>query len=169
MSSLYQFLVISPLFIILYYKKPRLGFYAISAALCLTLVTTISPFLLFGIKPYVQRLSGGSAFLTSRLNDSMNWFHTTPNNHAFSYFMGIAFGFLMNKERLISRSKVRLFWSLSLAGIFVAYYWNNSFWYTGSREKQTSALLWHSVGKVIYCLSFGWIYYACCTGWGGMD
>ena len=158
--------MISPLFILLFYKSRRHGLFALIVIIIITLFSTISPYLIFGIKPWLQRLSNGVFFILGDISD-LSWFHTTPNNHAFSYFIGICFGLLMHQNIELNSFKVRLFWILSIIGIFGVYYWNNTFWYHRDTEPQTSVLLWHTVGKAIYSSSFGWIYFSCCTGRGG--
>ena len=169
MSSLMQFLIISPIFIILYHKKPRIGLIVIFCSIFCSLFITISPFLLYGIKPWHQILTHGIRMLSSEFNHSVNWFHTTPNVHIISYLIGICFGFLKNNKSIeISDKGVRLFWMASVGGIVSMYYWNDTFWKGGSdTEPELSVLLWHTIGKVMFCSCFGWIYFACCTGRGG--
>ena len=171
MSSLLQFLIFSPLFIILYHKKPRMGVIVILMSILISLFITISPLLLFGIKPWHQILTHGIQMLSSEFNHSVNWFHTTPNVHLISYLIGICFGFLLNEKQSLNITEkcVKLLWLASVVAILFMYYWNDSFWKGGGDEPQLSVLLWHTIGKVFYSTSFGWIYLACCTGRGGIN
>ena len=126
------------------------------------------------IKPSLEHIifyhySHGIRVLSAEFNHSVNWFHTTPNVHIISYLIGICFGFMFNKKDLkISDKLVRIFWFLSFAAIFLIYYWNDTFWKVGPQEPELSVLLWHTIGKVFFSSSYGWIFYACCTGKGGI-
>jgi len=160
--------LVSPFFIILYYKKPKIGVYAIIAAITFTLFLSISPTLLFGIKPYLQIIIHGSQLLGGDFMDSIIWYHTAPNVHAISYFIGIALGFIMRTTFIISPSQQKFFWILSISSIIGMYYWNNTFWKPSETEMGLSVLLWYSIGKLMFCISFGWIYYAICTGKAGI-
>ena len=168
MSSLFQFLIISPIFIITYHKRPRIGLIVVFTAIVVSLFIAISPFLLFGIKPWHQILTHGIKMLSSEFNTSVNWFHTTPNVHLVSYLIGISFGFLMNRKQLnINEKCVKLLWMASVVAIPSIYYWNDTFWNGGAEEPQLSVLLWHTIGKILFSAAYGWIYFACCTGRGG--
>lgn len=169
MSSLMQYLAISPLFIVVYHKKPRTGIVLISVAILCSLLITISPSVLMGVKPWHQMLSQGIRVLSAEFNHSVNWFHTTPNVHLISYLIGICFGFLFNKKDIqFSDKLVPIFWISSVTAIVGTYYWNDTFWKAADEEPALSVLLWHSIGKVFFSTSYGWIFFASCTGRAGI-
>jgi len=162
-----QYLLITPFFVILYYKKPKIGIYLILVFILFTSIVSISPKILFGIEPYLQIIVHGTTLLTKQIKDSFNWYHTTPNVYFVSYFIGIGFGFLVNKNIKFSRRHENLFWTLSIISVFTMYYWNNTFFRSDHYIPVWSALLWHSIGKIFFGLSTAWIFYAICTGRGG--
>ncbi len=161
-----QLFLIAPIFIIIFYKKQIYGTYAIITAIILSLFASISPKILFGITPYLQIWDLDSSILSN--GNSFVYYHFTPNNYGISFFVGIAFGYLLNKKVLFSRLKEKFIWILSLVMIITVYFWNNSFWRLDKSAPLLSVLLWHSIGKLLFCSGLGWILYACCIGRGGL-
>jgi len=163
-----QFILVSPLFIILHYKKPKIGVYAIVTAIIFTLFLSVSPKLLFGIKPYLQIIGHGTKLLTKDVSDSVNWYHTAPNVHALSYFIGIAAGFLIKKKVTLSQNREKIIWALTVFGITSMYYWQMTFFKASETEPVVGSLLWHSFGKLMFSSSWAWIFFAICTGRAGL-
>jgi hypothetical protein len=161
-----QLFLIAPIFIIIFYKKQIYGTYAIITAIILSLFASISPKILFGITPYLQIWDLDSSILSN--GNSFVYYHFTPNNYGISFFVGIAFGYLLNKKVLFSRLKEKFIWILSLVMIITVYFWNNSFWRLDKSAPLLSVLLWLSIGKLLFCSGLGWILYACCIGRGGL-
>jgi hypothetical protein len=128
-------------------------------------MASIAPYILFGLKPYLQIWELESVIFS--FSKSFTWFHLTPNNYLTSFLVGISFGYLMGKEISFSRFQENLFWILSSVSIITIYFWHNVFWSLDKSGPLWSALLWHSIGKLFWSLSFGWIIYACCTERGG--
>jgi hypothetical protein len=141
-----QLYLIAPIFIIIFYKKQIYGTYAIITAIILSLFASISPKILFGITPYLQIDS--DFFLNA---NTFVYYHYTPNNYGISFFVGIAFGYLLYKKVLFSRLKEKLIWILSLVMIITVYLWHNSFWRLDNSTPLLSILLWHSIGKLLFC------------------
>jgi len=167
LSTLLQLTIIAPIFIITYFKKPIVGLYAIIAVIIIGLFASISPQVLFGIKPYLQIWDLETVHVT--ISKSFRWYHNTPNVYVTSFFVGIAFGYLMRKEISFSRLQQILFWILSIVMILTVYFWHNNFWRLDKSAPLWSVLLWHSIGKLLFSSGFGWIFYMCCTGRGGED
>lgn len=161
-----QFLIISPAFIILYWRKPVVGKYVMIGALVVTNIMAVAPYFFLGIKPYLQVLIHGAKLLSANVNDSINWYHTYPNVQIHSYFVGIAAGFIMKKGVYMSPTQVKLSWIGSVIGIVSVYVWQASFWAPGEKEPVMAALLWHTVGKFIFSASFSWILLGLCSGRG---
>ena len=161
-----QFLIISPSFVILYWRRPTLGKYVMICALVITNIGAILPYFVIGVKPYLQILIHGAKLLSSDANNSINWYHTYPNVQAHSYFVGIAAGFVTKKGLSMSRTQVKLCWIGSVLGIVSVYIWQASFWRSGLSEPVVGALLWHTLGKFIFAISFSWILVGICTGKG---
>lgn len=105
--------------------------------------------------------------LNMDFNIYFTWYHTSPNVNAISYFVGIAFGFLMMKKTSFTQLQQKIFWILSVLSIIIMYLWQYSLFKTGDKENNLSALLWHSIGKLLFSSSFGWIYYEICSGRAG--
>ncbi len=161
-----QLLLIAPIFIIIFYKKQIYGTYAIIIAIILSLFASISPKILFGIRHYLQPFDLNSAVF--RNTNSFTYFYYTPNNYGISFFVGIAFGYLLNKKVMFSRLKEKFIWIFSLVMIITVYFWNNNFWRLDKSDPFLDVLLWHSIGKLLFCSGFAWILYACCIGRGGL-
>jgi hypothetical protein len=160
-----QLTIIAPIFIITYFKKPIVGLIATISAIIFGLFASIAPLVLFGIKPYLQIWELESILVT--ISNSFVWYHMTPNVYVISFFVGIAFGYLMKKKITFSRFQEKVNWILSTVMIITVYFWHNSFWSLHESAPLWSVLLWHSFGKLFFCLGFAWIYFACCTGRGG--
>ncbi len=159
-----QLFLIAPIFIIIFYKKQIYGTYAIITAIILSLFASISPKILFGITPYLQ-IWDSDVFSNT---NSFVYYHFTPNNYGISFFVGIAFGYLLNKKVMFSRLKEKFIWILSLVMIITVYLWHNSFYRLDKSAPLLSVLLWHSIGKLLFCSGFAWILYACSIGRGGL-
>lgn len=161
-----QYLVISPSFVILYWRRPTLGKYVMIVALVITNLAAILPYFVMGVKPYLQILIHGAKLLSSNANDSINWYHTYPNVQAHSYFVGIAAGFIMKNGVVLRPTQVKLCWIGSFLGIVSVYVWQASFWRSALTEPVIGALLWHTLGKFIFAVSFSWILIGLCSGKG---
>ncbi len=161
-----QLLLIAPIFIIIFYKKQIYGTYAIIIAIILSLFASISPKILFGIRHYLQPFDLNSAVF--RNTNSFTYFYYTPNNYGISFFVGIAFGYMLRKKVLFTRSQEIYSWILSLVMIITVYFWHNNFLRLDKSEPFLNVLLWHSIGKLLFCSGFAWILYACCIGRGGL-
>jgi hypothetical protein len=161
-----QLLLIAPIFIIIFYKKQIYGTYAIITAIILGLFVSVSPKILFGIKHYLQFWDRDSTLCSN--TNSFVYFYLTPNNYGISFFVGIAFGYMLRKKVLFTRSQEIYSWILSLLMIITVYFWHNSFWRLDKSEPLLNVFLWHSIGKLLFCLGFAWILYACCSGRGGL-
>jgi len=161
-----QLLLIAPIFIIIFYKKQIYGTYAIITAIILSLFASISPKILFGITHYLQLGDLDSVVFSSK--NSFVYYHYTPNNYGISFFVGIAFGYLLNKKVIFSQLKEKFIWILSLVMIITVYLWQNNFWRLDKSAPFLDILFWHSFGKSIFCSGFAWILYACCIGRGGL-
>ncbi len=132
----------------------------------LSLFASISPKILFGITPYLQIWDLDLSDFSN--TNSFVYYHVTPNNYGISFFVGIAFGYLLYKKVLFSRLKEKFIWILSLIMIITVYLWHNSFWRSDKSAQLLSVLLWYSIGKLLFCSGFAWILYACCIGRGGL-
>jgi hypothetical protein len=161
-----QLLLIAPIFIIIFYKKQIYGTYAIITAIILGLFASVSPKILFGIRHYLQLWDRDSAFLSN--TNSFVYFYYTPNNYGISFFVGIAFGYMLKKKVVFTRSQEIYSWILSLVMIITVYFLHNSFLRLDKSEPFLNVFLWHSIGKLLFCSGFAWILYACCIGRGGL-
>ena len=150
----------APLFIILYYKKPKLGIFVTCLTIILGLFLSIAPQVLYGIKPYVKHLEVETF---SELFESWKWYHLTPNGYITSYFVGILIGFILRKELSINRKLVIRLWIITIVAILSVYLWNNKLWRLDEAASDMNVLLWISTGKLILVFGFAWIYYALCT------
>jgi len=73
----------------------------------------------------------------------------------------------MMKKTSFTQLQQKLFWILSILSIMIMYFWQYSLFKPGDKENDWSALLWHSIGKLMLSSSFGWIYYEICSGRAG--
>jgi hypothetical protein len=162
-----QLLLIAPIFIIIFYKKQIYGTFAIITAIILSLFASVSPKLLFGIRHYLQQLWGRDSAVFWNTN-SFVYFYYTPNNYGISFFVGIAFGYMLKKKVVFTRSQEIYSWILSLVMIITVYFLHNSFWRLDKSEPLLNVFLWHSFGKLLFCSGFAWILYTCCIGRGGL-
>jgi len=165
LSSLLQLIIIAIFFITLYYKRPTLGLYALFSAIIIGVFASISPQILFGIKPYLQIWELDNVVFN--LSKSFTWYHFTINNYVTSFFVGIGFGYLMRKEVSLTRLQQKLIWVVSTVMIISVYFSHNSFFRLDRSAPLWSALLYTSIGKLFWSLGFGWIIFACCTQRGG--
>jgi len=163
-----QLFLIAPIFIIIFYKKQIYGIYVIIIAIVLSLFASISPKILFGITPYLQLWDHNLDSADFPSANSVVYYHFTPNNYGISFFVGIAFGYMLRKKVVFTRSQEIYSWILSLVMIITVYFWHNSFWRLDKSEPLLNVFLWHSIGKLLFCLGFAWILYACCSGRGGL-
>jgi peptidoglycan/LPS O-acetylase OafA/YrhL len=92
----------------------------------------------------------------------------TTNNYGTAFFVGIAFGYLFRKKILFTKIQEILFWILSTLMMTGVLLWHNTFFRLDKSAPLLSVLLWHSIGKLLFCLGFAWILYACCIGRGGL-
>jgi hypothetical protein len=161
-----QLFLIAPIFIIIFYKKQTYGIYAIITAIILSLFASISPKFLFGITPYLQLWDLDSVAFSETI--AFVYYHMTPNNYGISFFIGIAFGYMLKKKVVFTRPQEIYFWILSLVMIITVYFWHNSFWSLDKSAALSNVLLWLTIGKLLFCTGFAWILYACCTGRGGL-
>jgi hypothetical protein len=161
-----QLFLIAPIFIIIFYKKQIYGTYAIITAIILSLFASVSPKIIFGIRHYLPAWDRNSA--SFQKSNSLKYFYFTPNNYGISFFVGIAFGYLLYKKVLFSRLKEKFIWILSLVMIITVYLWHNNFCRSDKSAPFLDILLWHSIGKLLFCSGFAWILYACCIGRGGL-
>jgi hypothetical protein len=130
------------------------------------LFASIAPQLLFGLKPYLQIWDLETTMFTDSI--SFKWYHVTTNNYGTSFFVGIAVGYLLREKILFTKIQEILFWILTTIMMTGVLLWHNSFWRLDKSAPLLSALLWHSIGKLLFCLGFAWILYACCIGRGGV-
>jgi len=164
LSALLQLFLIAPIFIYIYYKKKVLGLYAIMSAIIISMFASITPYAIFGIKPYLLIWDHESI---KSYFQSKKWFHTTPNIYATSFFIGISFGILMRRRFFLSRTQEFFILILSIALISIAYLWNDSFYRLDKSAPLSSVILWFSIGKLLFSTGFSWILFALCSGRGG--
>ena len=162
LGVLFQLIIISPIFIVVYYKNQFYGIIALISVMFLSLFSSIAPKVLFDISPFQMVVSDISKF-----DQAFIWWHMTPNNYSTSYFVGIAFGYLFANNAQVSRSKSVLFWVSSIVFCTLTYFWNNWLWSFNPSTALFHAILWNSIGKLAFSIGAGWIYFACCTGRGG--
>ena len=130
------------------------------------LFLAISPYLLFGIKPYLQIWEVGSTGILG--SASFVYYHTIPSVYLISFLSGFPFGYLLYKNTIkLSKTQVVVFWMLSLCVIFAEYFWNSSFYRPDRSAPLISTLFWLTAGKLAFSLGIGWLLFACCTGRGG--
>ena len=133
-------------------------------AIVLSLFAAIAPKLVFNLSP-VELVSPTE----ESLHLSYIWWQTGPNNNCIAFFSGIIFGYLLDSNVQISYLKSVMFWIYTITVcplIFVLY---NSLWSPDLSAPIMHIYLWYTLGKLLFCTGWGWVYFACCTGKGGMS
>lgn len=166
LATLLQLTAIAPIFVIIYFKNKLIGLFTLLIGLLLGIFLVISPYVIFGIRPYLQIWDLDSVIFAN--SSSLTAYHTFPTVYLISFLAGFPFGYLLHKNKVkLSKLEESLFWVLSVCAIFGVYFWNNTFWRKDHSSPLINALLWHTVGKLAFGVGIGWTLFACCTGRGG--
>ncbi|XP_054155968.1 nose resistant to fluoxetine protein 6-like [Oppia nitens] len=172
LSSLLQLTIVAPVFVIIYYRNRMYGSLATVAAVICGTMASIAPYILFHLKPYLQLWDLETVLFS--VSRSYTWYHFTPNNYVTAFFIGIGTGFCLYKPsgtssylKPTNRITV-LIWLITIPVCTSVYFYHNTFWRLDQSAPLASILLWHSLGKLVFCLGIAWIYYALCTGRAGI-
>ena len=164
MAALFQLTIISLIIIVLYYKSRFYGLLALTTALCLSQFASIAPNLLFGILPPPRV----PLYDMISYEKSMTWWHFGTNIYGISFFIGIGFGFLLESNIQITRSKSSILWIYSIIACPLIYSLHTSLYNSDNSVSLIYMYLWYSLGKTLFCVGVGWIYFACCSQRGGI-
>ena len=88
--------------------------------------------------------------------------------YGIAFFIGIGFGYLLDSNIQISRSKSAMLWIYSIIVCPLIYALNNSLYNSDHSVSLTIIYLWYTLGKTLFCTGLGWIYFACCTQRAGI-
>lgn len=168
MSALLQLHIISPLVIVSYFYKPKLGLSLNIMAIIIGLYSSIAPKHLYAIETYFEMRQ--SENFESIMN-SYKYFHISTNQYLTNFFCGTLFGYLLYAKPNLNfggKSVERFLWVMLVAIIALTVSWNNSmFTISEMGSSQWSIYLYFSVGKLIWGLACGWGFYASCTDRSG--
>ena len=128
-------------------------------AIVLSLFAAISPKIIFNISPH-ELLSP----MEERADLSYIWWYSGFNTYGIAFFVGIIFGYLLDSNVKISQSKTVFFWIYAIAVCPLIYEIYNSF-----KTTEFFLYFWYTLGKLFFCTGIGWIFFACCTGRGGIS
>ena len=111
-----------------------------------SLLFVISPYLLFGIRPYLQIWDLDTALLVNSSHFSP--YHTYTTVYLVTFLTGFPFGYLMHKGTVkLSKMHVRVSWLSSICAILGVYFWNNTFWRSDHSSSLINVILWLTIGK----------------------
>ena len=147
LSALLHLIAISYVFVIIYYKNKLTGIIVMIVGLITSLLLAISPYLLFGIKPYLQIWDVDTVLLQNSRHYTLYHFFTTV--YFVSFLAGFPFGYLMHKGTVkLSKIQVKMSWISSICTILGVYFWHNTFWRLDHSSSLINVLFWFSIGKV---------------------
>ncbi|CAG2100017.1 unnamed protein product, partial [Medioppia subpectinata] len=157
-SALMQLTLISTPFVLIYHRNRRIGLLTVIMAIGAGVIASIGPYLLYNIRPYLQIWDLDTVVYS--LSRSYNWYHFMPNNYITSYFVGIAFGYLMHRKSLIIHQYITFMcWLLALVAIPSSGVWLDLFcvlYWTGSLKLQ---IFEHLAIDLIYVIILSYIYH----------
>ncbi|XP_054155916.1 nose resistant to fluoxetine protein 6-like [Oppia nitens] len=167
LGVLMQLTLAGPLVVLLVYRSRKYGTLALVVLLAIGLFASIGPYLLFNIRPYLQLWDLDAIIYT--VSKSFTWYNFTANNFITAFTVGIGYGLLLNSsssrhKKSISKLATLLLNWLSLATCLAVYFYNITFWHLDHSAPLVNILLWLTIGKLFYCLGFGWLCFALCTG-----
>lgn len=167
LASLLQLTAIAPIFVLIYFKNSLVGIFTLIFGVIMALFVAILPWILLQKRPYLQIWDLDSIVFAN--SSSLTLYHTLPTVYLISFLIGFPFGFMLYKNNNIKISAIiqNVCSIMSITSIFGVYLWHNSFWRTDRSASLVNALLWHSVGKLVFGAGVGWLLFACCTGRGG--
>jgi hypothetical protein len=157
--------IIAPLIILPLYRFPKYGLIINILAIIFGLFLNVSPKLLFNIDPIHQ--------ITHTFQKSMSYYYLHTEQYLTSYAIGVLFAYLCLKHRniylggkLIETISWIIFPMISVSVI----YWNEYLYelVLNNQDNQLSALLYTSVGKVLFVSGFVWIIFATYSNRVGM-
>ncbi|XP_041473096.1 nose resistant to fluoxetine protein 6-like isoform X1 [Lytechinus variegatus] len=162
----FQFFVISPIFILLLYKKPRIGFGALIVT-CVASVTTTA--VLMVINDFNARLNG-MLDLNSNAGEFQQTIYVKPYCRIPPYLVGMAVGYLlhMNRDKRISMHPIMavLGWiAASAIGMACVYGFYPS--YHGNELSTADSAAYMALSKFAWAVSVAWVVIACHHGYGG--
>ena len=128
-------------------------------AIVLSLFASIAPKIIFNLTPK-ELLSP----MEERPDLSYIWWYSGFNTYGIAFFVGIIFGYLLDSNVKISQSKTVLFWIYAITVCPLLYKLYLTF-----KTTEFFLYFWYTLGKLLICTGIGWIFFACCTGRGGIS
>ena len=160
-SALFQLHIIIPIFVIIYYKNPKIGLYLACGGIAVGMFLSVAPTLIFGILPQVQYLQIESY---EQLFKSFTWYHLSTTQYIVSFLVGVTGGFFLRKNLNLPIEYEVIGWVSSIFAIITVYMWSNTFWKPQKSAALFSVLLWFTFGKLAFALALTWIFFCLCTG-----
>ena len=157
MAVYFHLSLVSAILIVLYFRDKFIGSISLTIVILLSLFASIAPKLLFDINPKE---------LVSKFDEeydaSFTWWYTSTNNYGIAFFIGITFGYLLDSNIRISRSKTALFWIYTIVVCPLIFILHNSLISKDFSVPLVNIFLWYTLGKFLFCIGIAWVYYACC-------
>ncbi|XP_070533927.1 nose resistant to fluoxetine protein 6-like [Ptychodera flava] len=160
-----QLFILSPFFIILLYKSPKVGTFMVGT------FTVISIAIVAGLATYFgYPLTADPTFYNDNLPLGYDHIYPTPWGHLQSYLVGIYLGYVLcrldGRKIKINKWFNLIMWCVAIgSGLAVVYGQYPAL--QGNHPDQWVAALYQSVTKFAFVTAVAWVIFACATGNGG--
>ncbi|XP_077994519.1 nose resistant to fluoxetine protein 6-like [Glandiceps talaboti] len=163
-----QFHVISPLIIILLYKKPRIGYIALSILMAVCLASRVG----IAINKDITSAflpPAGTANSTTPNTAASDYYYTKPWTRISTYLVGMIVGYILLKTKC--KLKINKFinllcwavaWVIALAVLYGLY----GTFHNHPLSRPTD-VFYMTVSRLAWSVAIGWLTFACLTGNGG--
>ncbi|XP_064650005.1 nose resistant to fluoxetine protein 6-like [Lineus longissimus] len=174
LSCDFQFFLISPLFIILLYFKPRLGVFIVCLVTFVSVIATLLISEMFGQQPFATMFYLGQAPIPRNLYpvDGFDYLYSKPYTRIPAYLVGMFMGMVLfttqcrNAYRF-KRVTIMIAWivftSIALAVVY-GFYGNIQ---NGVVVKYELATFYNGVARLAWAVSLAWVVFASIHGAGG--
>lgn len=165
LSADFQLHIITVVFLILLYRKPKLGLTLIAAFVVACTVMVAALTYHWELPPLILISSGNDKQIEKTVDDV----HMNTFTHAGPYYVGIVTGYLIYKYKHIKMSKtfVTCGWFLSvivsLTSLYGAHRWN-----IGYPHGPLLTAIYAGLHRTTYSVGVAWVAFACVTGYGGL-
>ncbi|XP_071482113.1 O-acyltransferase like protein-like [Diadema antillarum] len=162
-----QFYLLSPIFIVMLYKRSRLGICSLIVGIILSVISLIIVVAYFGLTintvygPYNNRTAA---------DPGADYYYTKPYSRIHTYLVGMLLGYFMfqtkDKEIKLPLFAVITGWMVALFTLFAVVYgtWANGY---ERYVPQIESVLYLSFHRLAWSIAVAWIIFACIRGYGG--
>ncbi|XP_070533929.1 nose resistant to fluoxetine protein 6-like [Ptychodera flava] len=160
-----QLFILSPFFIILLYKSPKVGTFTvgISTVISISIVAVLATY-------YGYAVPNDPTFYNDNLPPGGDYIYPTPWGHLQSYLVGIYLGYVLcrldGRKVKINQWFNLIMWCVAIgSGLAVVYGQYPAL--QGNHPDQWVAALYKSVTSFAFVTAVAWVIFACATGNGG--